>query len=386
MEEYGKRELESQPRFDEFHQIREHFNGEDVLEQLKTTMFGGYSKKHVREAINTYKEMVAIMQESFDFQLKELTAERERVSNERTILKRQLNEELEKNKEIIQKERKYEELMKEYEEAVQELELSREERKRLQEDYLSVKRQYEDLRLKEPEQQPAGESEIVHRLMERLDEMTGYCETMEEEQKTLEEQLRSMAMIGEELTRMSEKYEQNRLELKDARKKNQRLRDENRSLNQEMESAGQIISEIMEQFEEKEEENTRLKQQLKENRLQLMSVKKDKLEQESMYLSMMEHTCQMEEEMLRQEKELELTKKELEFAKNRCKELENNKVIRLQGPSVESEEPDDEKEEKKKMEDLLKRAENLSKRLSREDSEAEAQKNGQFSVIESEVL
>lgn len=339
MEEYEKNEMENYPRHDEFRQIREQFNGEDVLEQLKTTMFGGYSKKHVREAINTYKEMVTIMQESFDFQLKDLAAERERISNERAVLKRQLNEELEKNKEALHKERQYQELMKEYEDAVQELELSREEKKRLQEDYQSVKHQYDDFRSKETEQIPASESDTVRSLMEQLEEMASYCETMEEEQKTLEEQLRSMTLIGEELTRMSEKYEKARVELKDARKKNQRLRDENRSLNQEMESAGQIISEIMEQFEGKEEENTRLKQQLKENRIQLMSVKKGKLEQESANLSLMEHICQLEEEMQQQEKELELAKKELELARKRCKELENGKVIRLQGPSAESDPP-----------------------------------------------
>lgn len=380
MEEYGKKELENYPRQDEFHQIREHFNGEDVLEQLKTTMFGGYSKKHVREAINTYKEMVTIMQESFDFQLKDLAAERERISNERTLLKRQLNEELEKNKEILHKEHQYQELMKEYEDAVRELELSREEKKKLHEDYQSVRRQYEELRLKEAEQSPVSESDTVRSLLERLDEMTSYCEAMEAEQKTLEEQLRSMTLIGEELSRMSEKYEQNRLELKDARKKNQRLRDENRSLNQEMESAGQIIAEIMEQFEGKEEENTRLKQQLKENRIQLMSVKKDKLEQESSYLSLMEHTCQLEEEMQRQEKELELTKKELEMTKLRCRELENHKVIRLQGPTIETEEPDEEEDNRRKMEELLKRAEDISRRMSNDETEET------FSVVESEVL
>lgn len=93
MEEYGRNELENLHRSDEFRVIRERFEKMDMMEQLKTTMFGGYSKKDVLEVITTYKEMVAMMQDNFDFQLKQLTAERERISNERTVLKRQLNEE-----------------------------------------------------------------------------------------------------------------------------------------------------------------------------------------------------------------------------------------------------------------------------------------------------
>ena len=63
-----------------------------------------------------------------------------------------------------------------------------------------------------------------------------------------------MKTIGEELSRMSEKYDQSRSELNEARKKYMSLQRENQSMNQEMESASQIIAEIMEQFERKKRE------------------------------------------------------------------------------------------------------------------------------------
>ncbi len=85
MEEYRQKAAEDQDRRDEFTLFRQQFDKENVEEQLKTTVFGGYSKKKVQEIINTYKEMVSMMQESFDFQLKELTAERERVCSERAV-------------------------------------------------------------------------------------------------------------------------------------------------------------------------------------------------------------------------------------------------------------------------------------------------------------
>lgn len=224
------------------------------------------------------------MQDSFEYQLRELTAEKERIGTERMVLKKQLQDELDKNRETIQLQQQYEELLRDHERAIKELEVNCFERQRLEQEYKELSREYEEFKIRQKEElnnkqesvsEGVPEGESVRRMMIQLEEMTRYCEVMEEEQKNLEDQLRSMKTIGEELSRMSEKYDQSRSELNEARKKYMSLQRENQSMNQEMESASQIIAEIMEQFERKEKENTELRQQLREYKQQLMTVKKE---------------------------------------------------------------------------------------------------------------
>lgn len=410
MEGYGERELEKEGRGDELRLIRERLDNAGVEGQLKTSLFGGYAKKGVEEIINTYRDMVSMMQDSFEYQLKELTAEKERIGTERSVLKKQLQEELNKNKETLLLQQQYEELLRDHERAIKELEANCTERQRLEREYHELSRQYEEFKRRQMEElnnreetasKGAAEGESVRRMMIQLEEMTRYCEVMEEEQRNLEDQLRSMKTIGEELSRMSEKYEQSRSELNEARKKYMSLQRENHSMNQEMESASQIIAEIMEQFERKEQENTELKHQLRECKQQLMTVKKEKLESETAYVRLMEQNNKWEEELQKSSEALEAARREAAELKRRNKELENNKIIRLQaGPGTETARPEpsgvnnqaakDQEADMQRLKALLERAESVSKRLSG-DEEANTKEdstdgNKEYPVIETEVL
>lgn len=410
MEDYGERALENEGRGDEFRLIRERLDSAGVEGQLKVSLFGGYAKKGVEEIINTYKDMVSMMQDSFEYQLKELTAEKERIGTERTVLKKQLQDELDKNKESILLRQQYEELLSDHERAIKELEVNCAERRRLEQEYHELSRQYEEFKSRQknevnnkPESAAGGapEGESVRRMMIQLEEMTRYCEVMEEEQKNLEDQLRSMKTIGEELSRMSEKYDQSRSELNEARKKYMSLQRENQSMNQEMESAGQIIAEIMDQFERKEKENTELKQQLRDCKQQLMKVKKEKLESETAYVHLMELNNKWEEELQKSNEELEAARKEAADLKRRNKELENHKIIQIQtGTGIrpakseplgaDSQTVNEPEADMQRLKALMERAENVSKRMSGEavsnTKEDGMDRKKESSVIEIEVL
>lgn len=410
MEDYGERELEKEGRGDEFSLIRERLDSAGVEGQLKTSLFGGYAKKGVEEIISTYKDMVSMMQDSFEYQLRELTAEKERIGTERMVLKKQLQDELDKNRETIQLQHQYEELLRDHERAIKELEVNCFERQWLEQEYKELSREYEEFKIRQKEElnnkqesvsEGVPEGESVRRMMIQLEEMTRYCEVMEEEQKNLEDQLRSMKTIGEELSRMSEKYDQSRSELNEARKKYMSLQRENQSMNQEMESASQIIAEIMEQFERKEKENTELRQQLREYKQQLMTVKKEKLESDTAYVLLMELNNKREEELQKSIEELEAARSEAADLKRRNKELENNKIIRIQAgpgaggtkqeqPEVDNQTINDQETDMQKMKALLERAESVSKRLSGEEVSNTkvdgADSKIEYPIIETEVL
>ena len=410
MEDYGERELEKEGIGDEFSLIRERLDSAGVEGQLKTSLFGGYAKKGVEEIISTYKDMVSMMQDSFEYQLRELTAEKERIGTERMVLKKQLQDELDKNRETIQLQQQYEELLRDHERAIKELEVNCFERQRLEQEYKELSREYEEFKIRQKEElnnkqesvsEGVPEGESVRRMMIQLEEMTRYCEVMEEEQKNLEDQLRSMKTIGEELSRMSEKYDQSRSELNEARKKYMSLQRENQSMNQEMESASQIIAEIMEQFERKEKENTELRQQLREYKQQLMTVKKEKLESDTAYVLLMELNNKREEELQKSIEELEAARSEAADLKRRNKELENNKIIRIQAgpgaggtkqeqPEADNQTINDQETDMQKMKALLERAESVSKRLSGEEVSNTkvdgADSKIEYPIIETEVL
>ena len=181
MEDYGERELEKEGRGDEFSLIRERLDSAGVEGQLKTSLFGGYAKKGVEEIISTYKDMVSMMQDSFEYQLRELTAEKERIGTERMVLKKQLQDELDKNRETIQLQQQYEELLRDHERAIKELEVNCFERQRLEQEYKELSREYEEFKIRQKEElnnkqesvsEGVPEGESVRRMMIQLEEMT----------------------------------------------------------------------------------------------------------------------------------------------------------------------------------------------------------------------
>lgn len=136
---------------DELNDMRREYEQAELEESLKHVLFGGYSKKKVNEVLSTYKEMIRWMQESFDYRLKELNEEKERVWNERVVLKKQLSAELEKSKKIDALKEEAERLKRQYEDdcIVLKKQLSGEQEKNknviaLKEEAERRKRQYED--------------------------------------------------------------------------------------------------------------------------------------------------------------------------------------------------------------------------------------------------
>lgn len=413
---------------DELNDMRREYEQAELEESLKHVLFGGYSKKKVNEVLGTYKEMIRWMQESFDYRLKELSEEKERVWNERVVLKKQLSAELEKNKKIDFLKEEAERLKRQYEDDCialkkqlgAELEKNKntiklkEEAERLKRQYeddcivlkkqLSVeleknkkmdaleeeaerwKQQYQGMKEKyemsctelrrvgeEKENRPVqvtdaeGSSSLIVSLTSQLEELTSYCESMEKQQKSLEIQISSMKNISQELERLSAQYEENQAELKNARLRYANVKSENHALNSEMESTGRILEEILEQFEQKEAENDMLRRQVDEFQTQLLTVKREKLTQEQSNLSYMERAYTAERERQEDREELYRVKKELEELRKKCDSLENSKVIKIQSMA----EPKDASgSEKERIEEILKRASSVVERVSEQGEKA----------------
>lgn len=166
-----EQEVREEPaKTDELSDIRRQYEQAELEESLKGVLFGGYSKKKVNEVISTYKEMVGWMQESFDYRLSELNKEKERICNERVVLKKQLGEELEKNKKLSaleeetkQWKRQYLDLREQYEASDKELQLSLEEKEKLFRDYKTAENRLKELeqKLKEQREQLAQQREQI---------------------------------------------------------------------------------------------------------------------------------------------------------------------------------------------------------------------------------
>lgn len=369
---------------DELSDIRKEYEQAELEESLKRVLFGGYSKKKVNEVLNTYKEMIQWMQESFDYRLKELSEEKERVWNERVVLKKQLSAELEKNKEIdsLKEEAEYWKQQHENDCAALRMQLRVELEKNKETDslkeaaahweqqYQSVREKYEhsyrELQrvMEEQTQLPPAQgaedsSTLIAALTNQLEELTSYCESMEKQQKSLETQISSMKNISQELDRLSVQYEENQVELKTVRLKYANAKNENYALNSEMESTGRILEDILGQFEEKEAENDMLRREIDGMQAQLLAVKRDKLTQEQANLSYMERAYTAEKELQEGKEELYRLKKEMEELRRKCDSLENSKVIKIQSMAVPKEEGLTEKE---RIEGILKRASTVVER------------------------
>ena len=388
MDMFDKMGQEEPDKTDELGDIRRQYEQAELEESLKTVLFGGYSKKKVNEIISTYKEMIDWMQGNFDYRLKELSAEKERVCNERVILKKQLNEELEKNKKLDSLledteywKSQYEELMARYEAADRSLLTTQEEQEELLRQCSVTSKRLEELEAEleilrkqkqsappkqqveqveqaspqpyEPASASGGDTALIAALTRQLEDLTTYCESMENQQRSLEAQISSMKNISQELEKLSLQYEENQAELKDVRRKYNSVKNENYSLNSEMESTSQILEEILVQFEQREQENDRLHQEINEYQEQLMAVKKEKLAQDQSNLTYMERAYHAEKEMQKTQEELRRTQKELEELRKEYSSLENSKVIKIQSAAGLEEVDIPEKE---KIDELLRRA------------------------------
>lgn len=418
---------EEEAKTDEINDIRRQYEQAELEESLKKVLFGGYSKKKVNEVISTYKEMVGWMQESFDYRLGELNKEKERICNERVVLKKQLSEELEKNKKmsILEEEarrweQQYQELRERYEASDLELQLSREEKDKLYREYKAAKKRLQELEqeLQELKEELVRQSELAHQkeieyqkelacqkelvqqelkewegaagagrdeaiapgdgslvvaaLTLQLEELTAYCESMETQQRSLELQISSMKNISQELEKLSSQYEENQIELKDARRKYLNAKNENRALNSEMESTGRILEDILAQFEQKESENDILRREVSEFQEQLMAVKREKLAQERASLNYMERAYNAEKECKEAREETARLKKELEELQRKCISLENSKVIKIQS-TVEPAGEDYAKKgyisEKERIDEVLRRALAVTERAAAQEEE-----------------
>jgi len=310
------------------------------------------------------------MQGNFDYRLQELNAEKERVCNERVILKKQLNEELEKNKKMESLledaeywRNQYQELREQYDAIDQSFLVTQEEKADLLRQCSVTHRRVEELeaeleglrqqKQQEPVSNSDGDPTLIAALTRQLEEITTYCEAMENQQRSLEGQISSMKNISQELEKLSLQYEENQAELKDVRRKYNNVKNEFYSLNSEMESTSQILEEILVQFEQRENENDRLHQEINEYQEQLMTVKKEKLAQDQSSLTYMERAYNAEKEMRETQEELRRTQKELEELRKEYSSLENSKVIKIQSAAG-TEEVDI--PEKEKIDELLRRA------------------------------
>lgn len=83
---------------DDFNEIRARHEQAAMESKLKRRLFWGYSPKSVHQLINQYKDTLNMMQTSFESQLTDIRSELERLFNERSIIKQQLTEELERSK------------------------------------------------------------------------------------------------------------------------------------------------------------------------------------------------------------------------------------------------------------------------------------------------
>lgn len=72
----------------------------DINDNLKKTLFGGYTKGSVENYVSEFKDSVEHIRDNLEFQLKEMMAEKELLSQENSLLKRQFTEAEERVQEL----------------------------------------------------------------------------------------------------------------------------------------------------------------------------------------------------------------------------------------------------------------------------------------------
>lgn len=379
---------------DDFLDIRQRSEQEELDSQLKTVLFGGYSKKRVKNVLGGYKHMMENMQEGFEAQLDDMTIEKERLMSEREILKKQLNEELEKGKDTEKLLLQLKELEEEKDKLekeiiilenqvkaaeadrsakdVEELETAymklQEQHKTLKAEYEKKQEDYDRLSVERPTEDSTQRGSLpdnmsIKDLKEQLRNLDEYCSEMERQQESLETQLNSMQTINRELDKIAMEYENRKVEYKEYQKKFHEVRNENDSLNRELESAGKVLDEVLAQFESKEVENEQLKKNLDGERVRIMDAMKQKLQLETERVDLTERLYRAENEVHDMRLKYDDLKNELEKEIQFRNDLQN-KIIPMPG-KVEMEESDDE------FREVLNQAKNMSERLAKLTGSAE---------------
>lgn len=317
------RELVITDHGDDFSAIRDRHEQQNLEASLKRTLFMGYSPKGVHTVIKQYKDTMDLMQSSFENQLRDIRTEMERVFSERSVLKQQLGEELEKSKEVEASRQTIEELQakqKELERAYQKAQEQRTssdmDRERLEAQLKASEEKIEKLREEMGNQGEAvSDSEAVRQLRGQLEAMAEYNESLTRQQESLESQLSSMRVINQELEKMAKEYDMHKGEMQEYREKCLDLRQENDSLMLEMESTGVVLADILEQVESKEAECEELKQRIAQQSQQVIDMMKEKLELQSTQVSLSEEVYRLETQLQESRMQYEETHRQLEEMK-----------------------------------------------------------------------
>lgn len=308
---------------DDFSAIRDRHEQENIESSLKRTLFMGYAPKAVHSVIKQYRDTMDLMQSSFEGQLQDIRAEMERVFSERSVLKKQLGEELEKSKEveasrqtIEELQAKQKELERAYQRAQEECTSSAMDRDRLEDMLRASEEELEKLREEMSNcQEGMSDSEAVRQLSNQLDAMTEYNESLVKQQESLESQLSSLRVINQELEKLAKEYDMHKGDMQEYREKCLNLRQENDSLMMEMESTGFVLAEILEQVESKEEECVELRQRIAQQSQQMVTMMKENLELQSNQVNLSEAVYRLETQLQESRMQYEQTRQQLEEMK-----------------------------------------------------------------------
>lgn len=364
-------DLQDTGQHDEFGDIRKKFEQAEIDKKLKCVFFGGYSRKNVNEIIDAYKDMVRWMQDNFEYQMEEIQGEKERLINERGVLKKQLDEELEKSKEVVhieqqlgEWEEKHDRLKTDYEKTAGELEQMKEKHEALRQDYEKLKEKHKKLMTnRQKEQETGGSKKLVCQLTGQLESLSNYCITLEKQHADLETQLSSMRTISRELEKITSEHEKYKKELQECQRRYLDARRENTGLGKELETARTMMEEVLEQFNRKETEAGILKQNLKTCKQQLIEALKAKLEQQTENFEMLEQLYKLEHETKEGHMCKETMRMEMEEMAEKCRQMDEDKIIRLSGPDIRENSEDD--MDSRKIREILERAQQLTERLAR---------------------
>lgn len=324
---------------DDFSAIRDRHEQQNIEANLKRTLFMGYSPKGVHTVIKQYKDTMDLMQSSFESQLQDIRNEMERVFSERSVLKKQLGEELEKSKEVetarqtIEKlQVKQKELERAYQKAQEECTTSAMDRERLEDMLRASEEELERLREElSNSQEVVSDTEAVRQLRNQLEAMTEYNESLVKQQESLESQLGSLRVINQELEKLAKEYDMHKGDMQEYREKCLNLRQENDSLMMEMESTGMVLAEILEQVESKEEECEELRQRIAQQSQQVVAMMKENLELQSNQVNLSEAVYRLETQLQESRMQYEQTRQQLDEMKAYFSDVEasHGKVIQM---------------------------------------------------------
>lgn len=342
------RELVITDHGDDFSAIRDRHEQQNLEASLKRTLFMGYSPKGVHTVIKQYKDTMDLMQSSFENQLRDIRTEMERVFSERSVLKQQLGEELEKSKEVESSRQTIEELQAKQKELERAYQMAQEQRtssdmdrERLEKLLKASEEEIEKLRGEMSNQGEAvSDSEAVRQLRGQLEAMTEYNESLTRQQASLESQLSSMRVINQELEKLAKEYDMHKGEMQEYREKCLDLRQENDSLMLEMESTGVVLADILEQVESKEAECEELKQRIAQQSQQLIDMMKEKLELQSTQVSLSEEVYRLETQLQESRLQYEETHRQLEEMKQYFSDVDMGRSKVIPMPTTRGGQPD----------------------------------------------